>query len=56
MLAARLTYALSKRTYVYTGVGRMANDGASAVALDACGSIGAGKTQNGFMAGLRHHF
>lgn len=56
MLAARLTYALSKRTYVYTGVGRMANDGTSAVPLDASGSVGVGKTQNGFMAGLRHHF
>ena len=56
MLAARLTYALSKRTYVYTGVGRMANDGTAAVPLDAGGSVGVGKTQNGFMAGLRHHF
>jgi predicted porin len=56
MLVARLTYALSKRTYVYTGVGRMANDGTSAVPLDASGSVGVGKTQNGFMAGLRHHF
>jgi predicted porin len=56
MLVARLTYALSKRTYVYTGVGRMDNEGTSAVALDAGGSVGAGRTQNGFMAGLRHHF
>jgi predicted porin len=56
MLAARLTYALSKRTYVYTGVGRMVNDGTAAVALDAAGTVGVGKTQNGFMAGLRHHF
>jgi predicted porin len=56
MLVARLTYALSKRTYLYTGVGRMANDGTSAVPLDASGSVGVGKTQNGFMAGLRHHF
>jgi predicted porin len=56
MLVARLTYALSKRTFLYTGIGRMANDGTSAVPLDASGSVGAGKTQNGFMAGLRHHF
>jgi predicted porin len=56
MLVARLTYGLSKRTFVYTGVGRMDNEGTSAVALDAGGSVGAGKTQNGFMAGLRHHF
>jgi predicted porin len=56
MLVARLTYGLSKRTFVYTGIGRMDNEGTSAVALDAAGSVGAGKTQNGFMAGLRHHF
>jgi len=56
MLVARLTYGLSKRTFVYTGVGRMTNDGTSAVPLDASGSVGPGKTQNGVMAGLRHHF
>ena len=56
MLVARVTYALSKRTYLYTGVGRMDNEGTAAVPLDASGSVGAGKTQNGFMAGLRHHF
>jgi predicted porin len=56
MLVARVTYALSKRTYLYTGVGRMDNEGTSAVPLDASGSVGVGRTQNGFMAGLRHHF
>lgn len=56
MLVARLNYALSKRTVVYTAIGRMDNDGASAVALDAGGTVGAGKTQNGVMVGLRHHF
>ena len=56
MLVARLNYALSKRTVVYTAVGRMDNDGASAVALDAGGTVGVGKTQNGLMLGLRHHF
>jgi predicted porin len=56
MLVARLTYAMSKRTFVYTALGRMDNKGASAVALDAGGSVGAGLAQNGFMAGLRHHF
>jgi predicted porin len=56
MLVARVTYALSKRTYLYTGVGRMDNEGTSAVPLDAGGSVGVGRTQNGFMAGLRHHF
>jgi predicted porin len=56
MLVARLTYSLSKRTAVYTAAGRMANKGASAVALDAGGTVGAGLGQNGLMAGLRHTF
>jgi predicted porin len=56
MLVARLTYSLSKRTAVYTAAGRMANKGASAVALDAGGTVGAGLGQNGVMAGLRHTF
>jgi len=56
MLVARLTYAMSKRTFVYSAIGRMDNDGASAVALDAGGTVGAGLTQNGVMVGLRHHF
>jgi predicted porin len=56
MLVARLTYAMSKRTFVYSAIGRMDNDGTSAVALDAGGTVGAGLTQNGVMLGLRHHF
>ena len=56
MLAARVTYTLSKRTAVYTAIGQMKNKGASAVALDAGGTVGAGKTQNGLMGGLRHTF
>jgi predicted porin len=56
MLVARLTYALSKRTFVYGALGRMDNDGASAVSPDAGGTVGVGKTQDGVMAGLRHHF
>jgi predicted porin len=56
MLVARATYALSKRTAVYAAIGRMKNDGLSAVALDAGGTVGAGKTQNGLMTGLRHGF
>jgi predicted porin len=43
MAVARLTYYLSTRTAVYGALGVMDNDGA-------------GKTQRGFMAGLRHHF
>jgi predicted porin len=56
MLVARLTYAMSKRTFVYTALGRMDNKGASAVALDAGGTVGARPGQNGVMVGLRHHF
>ena len=56
MLVARVTYLLSRRTATYAAIGRMKNDGASAVALDAGGTVGAGKTQNGIMAGVRHAF
>ncbi|MPQ57839.1 porin [Duganella sp. FT27W] len=56
MVVARLTYYFSKRTASYVGIGRMKNSGLSAIALDAGGTVGAGKTQNGFMAGLRHSF
>ncbi|MGX4640206.1 porin [Massilia sp. SYSU DXS3249] len=56
MLVARLTYGMSKRTFVYTAVGRIDNDGTSAVALDAGGTVGAGLAQTGVMVGLRHHF
>jgi predicted porin len=56
MLVARLTYYFSKRTAVYGGIGRMKNSGLSAVALDAGGTVGTGKTQNGVMAGIRHSF
>ncbi|MYM24275.1 porin [Duganella sp. FT135W] len=56
LLVARLTYYFSKRTAVYGGVGRMKNSGLSAVALDAGGTAGAGKSQNGVMAGIRHTF
>jgi predicted porin len=56
LLAVRATYAMSKRTAVYAAVGRMKNDGLSAVALDAGGTVGVGKTQNGLMAGMRHSF
>lgn len=56
MVVARLSYALSKRTFVYGAVGRMDNDGTSAVSLDAGGAVGAGLAQNGVMVGLRHHF
>ncbi|MES2259956.1 MAG: porin [Pseudomonadota bacterium] len=56
MVVARATYYFSKRTATYASIGRMKNSGVSAVALDAGGTVGAGKTQNGVMAGLRHSF
>jgi len=56
LAVARLTYALSVRSAVYAGVGRMDNHGAAAIALDAGGTTAPGKTQSGVMAGLRHTF
>lgn len=56
MLVARLTYAFSRRSAVYGAVGRMDNAGAAAIALDAGGTVGAGRAQNGIMAGIRHSF
>lgn len=56
LAVARLTYFLSKRTAVYTAIGRIENNGLAAIALDAGGTSGAGKGQNGAMAGLRHIF
>lgn len=56
MAVARITYGLSKRTALYSAIGQMRNDGQSAVALDAGGTAGPGKNQNGIMAGLRHSF
>ncbi|MCS0627891.1 porin [Telluria mixta] len=56
MLVGRLTYSLSKRSAVYTSIGRMVNKGSSAVSLDAGGTVAPGLGQNGVMAGLRHTF
>jgi predicted porin len=56
LLAARVSYLLSKRTAVYGSIGQMRNHGTSAVALDAGGTVGVGMTQNGVMTGLRHTF
>jgi predicted porin len=56
MAVVRLMLALSKRTAVYADVGRMKNAGASAIALDAGGTVGVGKTQNGVLVGIRHAF
>jgi len=56
LAVARLTYALSGRSAVYAGVGRMDNHGAAAIALDAGGTTAPGKAQSGVMAGMRHAF
>jgi predicted porin len=56
MVVARVSYLLSKRTSVYLNLGHMNNKGNSAVALDAGGTVGIGKNQNGVDVGLRHFF
>ncbi len=56
LTAVRLTYHLSKRSAVYASLGHMKNAGAAAIALDAGGSVGAGLSQSGVSAGVRHAF
>ncbi len=59
MLAARLTYALSKRTAIYTQIGHIRNDRLAAVSVSggAAGSNpAAGASQTGFNVGVRHAF
>jgi predicted porin len=56
MMVARLTYAFSKRSAIYAGIGRMDNHGAAAIALDAGGTVAPGRAQNGVMTGIRHAF
>lgn len=56
MLAARLSYAFSKRSTVYAMAGRMGNEGSSALSLSAGGSVVAGQSQAGLALGLRHAF
>ena len=56
LTALRLTYYLSKRTAVYSSLGHMKNAGAAALALDAGGTVGAGMSQSGISAGVRHVF
>lgn len=56
MSVARLTYSLSKRTALYGSLGYIRNGGSSAIAVDAGGTVGAGKNQLGVMSGLRHTF
>lgn len=59
LVAARLSYALSKRTAIYGTVGHIGNDGALALSVSngAAGSApNAGQGQNGLMLGVRHAF
>jgi predicted porin len=56
MAVARLTYALSKRTFLHASYGRVNNDANSPQTVDAGGSVAPGKNQNGVLLGLRHHF
>lgn len=56
LVVARLTCQLSRRTALYTSLGLLRNHGASAVAIDSGGTVGAGRNQAGMMAGIRHTF
>ena len=56
LTALRLTYFLSKRTAVYSSIGHMKNKGLAAISLDAGGTVGAGLSQSGVSAGVRHAF
>lgn len=56
LAVARLSYFLSKRTAVYSSLGHMKNAGAAAIALDVGGTVGAGLSQSGISAGVRHTF
>ncbi|WP_020656058.1 porin [Massilia niastensis] len=56
LVAIRATYALSKRTALHASIGHIRNEGLSAAALDAGGTVGVGMNQNGILAGLRHNF
>lgn len=59
LLAARLSYALSRRTALYGTLGHMGNDGSLALSVSnaAPGSAPkAGGNQNGLMLGVRHAF
>jgi predicted porin len=52
----RLIYSLSKSTALHGSIGHMANSGQAAMPLDAGGTVGVGKSQNGIVLGLRHMF
>ncbi|MEF7612289.1 porin [Aquincola sp. MAHUQ-54] len=56
LLAVRGSYAFSKRTTIYAMAGRIRNGEGSAVSLSAGGTVGAGLSQSGVAAGIRHSF
>lgn len=56
MAVVRGVYALSKRTSVYAMLGHIENRGTAAVSVSAGGTVGAGMSQTGVMAGMRHTF
>jgi len=56
LLVIRATYNLSKRSALYTSLGKIRNAGLAAVAVDAGGTVGVGMSQTGFMTGIRHSF
>ncbi len=59
-LAARLSYNLSRRTAIYTSIGRILNRGAAAISVSGGAVSGAapapGGDQTGLMLGVRHTF
>lgn len=56
LLAIRANYILSKRSSLYLMAGHLNNDGNSAVALSAGGSVGIGMSQTGILTGIKHAF
>lgn len=52
----RLIYSLSKATALHTSIGHISNAGQAAMPLDAGGTVGVGKNQNGIVVGIRHVF
>lgn len=55
-VAARVSYAFSKRTLAYASLGHMRNEGRAAYSVSAGGTVGPGMDQSGLMLGLRHGF
>lgn len=56
MVAARVTYFLSRRTAAYATAGRVSNHGTSALAVSPGATTLAGMDQSGVMLGMRHAF